>query len=308
MNYVLEQPKYAVEVGFRGEQADVHYDLPPENIYYSQSDAYDYFEPLPNVRLTYNVSANDRLAIYYNNRVDRPGEAELRVFPKYDDPELLEGRQSVSAAAVHRALRARVRALWEQGSAIVSLYRRNIDDPFVRVFAIDSSNPDYDIVNRIYQNVGTGQHTGIEVVFSHDIGESWQLTGSANWYENVIDAAETTLLFPVVRPFSVPRTEDTTWDMKLNSLLRLPNGIEAQLSVVYYADKPIAQGIEAARSSVDLGFKKPVLDERAELVLSVTDLFNEFGIRHEIEGDGFDAVYENFYESQTVTVGMNYRF
>jgi hypothetical protein len=27
-------------------------------------------------------------------------------------------------------------------------------------------------------------------------------------------------------------------------------------------------------------------------VLSVTDLFNEFGIRHEIQGDGFDAVYE----------------
>jgi hypothetical protein len=136
----------------------------------------------------------------------------------------------------------------------------------------------------------------------------WPILGSANWYENVIAAAETTLLFPVARPFSVPRTEDDTWDMKLSSLLRLPNGIEAQLAVVYYAAKPIAQGREAARSSVDLGFKKPMLDMRAELVLSVTDLFNEFGIRHEIQGDGFDAVYENFYESQTVMVGMSYRF
>jgi outer membrane receptor protein involved in Fe transport len=308
VNFVLEQPKYAVEVGFRGEQAEVHYDLPPENIYYSQSDAYDYFEPLPNVRLTYNVSNNDRLAIYYNNRVDRPGEAELRVFPKYDDPELLKVGNPYLRPQFTERYEVAYERLWEEGSAIVSLYRRNIDDPFVRVFAIDSSDPDYDIVNRIYQNVGTGQHTGIEVVFSHDISQYWQLTGSANWYENVIDAAETTLLFPVVRPFSVPRTEDTTWDMKLNSLLRLPNGIEAQLSVVYYADKPIAQGIEAARSSIDLGFKKPVLDARAELVLSITDLFNKFGIRHEIRGDGFDAVYENFYESQTVTVGMNYRF
>ena len=96
--------------------------------------------------------------------------------------------------------------------------------------------------------------------------------------------------------------------MKLNSLLRLPNGIEAQFSVVYYAEKPIAQGVEAARSSVDLGFKKPVFDDRAELVVSITDLFNEFGLRHEIRGAGFDAVYENFYESQTVTVGMNYQF
>jgi outer membrane receptor protein involved in Fe transport len=308
VNYVRERPKYAVEVGFRGEQADVRYDLPTENIYYSQSDSYDYFEPLPNVRLTYNVSDNDRLAIYYNNRVDRPGEAELRIFPKYDDPELLKVGNPYLRPQFTERYELAYERLWGRGSAIVSLYRRNIDDPFVRVFAIDSSNPDYDIVNRVYQNVGTGQHTGIEVIFSHDIGEHWQLTGSANWYENVIDAAETTLLFPVPRPFSVPRTEDHTWDMKLNSLLRLPGGIEAQLSIVYYADKPIAQGIEAARSSVDLGFKKPVWDERAELVLSVTDLFNKFGIRHEINGDGFDAVYENFFESQTVTAGVNYRF
>ena len=198
VNYVLEKPKYAVEVGFRGEQAEVRYDLPPENIYYGQSDAYDYFEPLPNLRFTYNVSDVDRLALYYNNRVDRPGEAELRVFPKYDDPELLKVGNPYLRPQFTERYELAYERLWEQGSAIVSLYRRNIDDPFVRVFAIDSSNPAYDIVNRIYQNVGTGQHTGVEVIFNHDLGEHWQLSGSANWYENVIDAAETTLLFPVV--------------------------------------------------------------------------------------------------------------
>jgi outer membrane receptor protein involved in Fe transport len=188
------------------------------------------------------------------------------------------------------------------------VYRRNIDDPFMRVFAIDDSNPDYDIVNRIYQNVGSGTHNGIEVLFTQDVGQRWKLSGSANWYDNVIDAAQTTLLFPVQRPFSVPRSEDNTWDMKLNSLLRLPGGIEAQLSFVYYAAKNIPQGREAARSSVDLGFKRPILANRAELVVSVSDLFNEFGLRHEIAGAGFDAVYENFYESQVVAVGVNYEF
>ena len=307
VNYVREQPKHALEVGFRAEQTDVRYDLPPENIYYSQSDAYDYFEPLPNVRLTYNLSASNRLALYYNNRVDRPGEPELRIFPKYDDPEILKVGNPYLRPQFTERYELAYERVWERGNAVVSFYRRDIEDPFVRVFAIDDSNPDYEIVNRIYQNVGSGTHTGIELIFSQDIGEHWELSGSANVYENVIDAAETTLLFPVVRPFSVPRSADDTWDMKLNSLLKLPNGIEAQLSVVYYAEKPIAQGREAARSSVDLGFKKPVLRD-AELVVSVTDLFNEFGIRQYIDGDGFDAVYENFYETQTVMVGMNYRF
>jgi outer membrane receptor protein involved in Fe transport len=308
VNYVREKPKYAVEAGLRVEQTDVYYDLPPENVYYSQSDRYDYFEAFPNVRLTLNVDDANRVALHYSNRIDRPGEPELRIFPKYDDPELLKVGNPYLRPQFTESRELSYERLWERGSAIVSLYRRNIDDPFARVFAIDDSNPDYDIVNRIYQNVGSGNHNGVEVLFSQDVGQRWRLSGSANWYENVIDAAETTLLFPVQRPFSVPRTEDDTWDMKLSSLLRLPNGVEAQLSFVYYGAKSIAQGREAARSSLDLGFKKPVFENRAELVISVADLLNEFGLRHEIEGDGFNAVYENFFESQVVSVGLNYEF
>jgi hypothetical protein len=308
VNYVHEKPKYAVEAGLRVEQTDVYYDLPPENIYYSQSDRYDYFEPFPNVRLTYNINASNRLAVHYANRVDRPGEPELRIFAKYDDPELLKVGNPYLRPQFTESHEISYERLWERGSAILSVYRRNIDDPFMRVFAIDDSNPDYDIVNRIYQNVGSGTHNGIEVLFTQDVGQRWKLSGSANWYDNVIDAAQTTLLFPVQRPFSVPRSENNTWDMKLNSLLRLPGGVEAQLSFVYYAAKNIPQGREAARSSVDLGFKRPILANRAELVVSVSDLFNEFGLRHEIAGAGFDAVYENFYESQVVAVGVNYEF
>jgi outer membrane receptor protein involved in Fe transport len=248
------------------------------------------------------------LAVHYANRVDRPGEPELRIFAKYDDPELLKVGNPYLRPQFTESHEISYERLWERGSAILSVYRRNIDDPFMRVFAIDDSNPDYDIVNRIYQNVGSGTHNGIEVLFTQDVGQRWKLSGSANWYDNVIDAAQTTLLFPVQRPFSVPRSEDNTWDMKLNSLLRLPGGVEAQLSFVYYAAKNIPQGREAARSSVDLGFKRPILANRAELVVSVSDLFNEFGLRHEIAGAGFDAVYENFYESQVVAVGVNYEF
>jgi outer membrane receptor protein involved in Fe transport len=241
------------------------------------------------------------------NRVDRPGEPELRIFAKYDDPELLKVGNPYLRPQYTESHELAYERLWDRGSAVVSLYRRNIEDPFTRVFAIDESNPRYSIVNRIYQNVGSGTHTGIEILFNHEVGERWRLSGSANWYENVIEAAQTTLLFPVRRPFSVPRTQDDTWDTKLNALLRLPGAIEASLALVYYAPKNIAQGREAARSSIDLGFKKPVFDARAELVVSVTDLFNEFGLRQEIEGLGFDAIYENYYESQVVSVGINYQ-
>jgi hypothetical protein len=51
-----------------------------------------------------------------------------------------------------------------------------------------------------------------------------------------------------------------------------------------------------------------VLAQRGELVLSVTDLLNDFGIKQYIDGDGFDAVYENYYETQVVSLGLTYQF
>ena len=183
-----------------------------ENDYYEQSDAYDYFKAYPNVRLTYHFDGRNSLAAYYNNRVDRPGEAELRIFPKYDDPEILKVGNPYLRPQFTETFGLSFEHLWNSGSVIASAYLRDIDDPFVRVFAIDPTSTDYDIVNRIYQNVGTGDQTGVELIVSQDVGDRWELTGSINWYDNTIDADQVTLLFPIQRPFDVQRSKDNTWD------------------------------------------------------------------------------------------------
>ena len=307
-NYVLERENYDVEAGVRIEQTDVYYDLPPENIYYDQSDSYDYFKVYPNVRLTYKINDTNNFAAFYNNRVDRPGEPELRVFPKYDDPELLKVGSPYLRPQFTETFELSYERLWDSGSLIASVYHRNIDDPFIRVFAIDPTNTTYDLVNRVYQNVGTGDQTGLELILSQDISDRWDFSGSINWYDNVVDEDQVTLLFPIERPFDVARSDDNTWNLSLTNQFQFANGIRAQLSVVYYAETNIAQGTQEARSSVDLGVTKPVLGDRGELVFSVTDMFNNFGIKQNIRGDGFDAIYENYYETQVLSVGLNYQF
>ncbi len=308
VNYVHERERYAVEAGLRAEQTDVYYDLPPENTYYEQSDAYDYFKLYPNVRLTYKVNDTNNVAVYYNNRVDRPGEPELRIFPKYDDPELLKVGNPYLRPQFTETLEFSYEHLWNSGSLIASVYYRDIEDPFTRVFAIDPTNTTYDIVNKIYQNVGSGNQTGIELILSQDISDRWEVNGNFNWYDNVIDADQVTLLFPIERPFDVERSSDNTWDLSLNNVFNFANGLRAQLSIVYYAEKNIAQGTQDARSSVDIGLTKPMFSDRGELVFSFTDIFNDFGIKQYIRGDGFDAIYENYYETQVLSVGLNYEF
>ena len=308
VNYVHEKESYDIEAGLRVEQTDVYYDLPEENIYYDQSDSYDYFELYPNVRFTYNIDGLNRVSAHYNNRVDRPGEPELRIFPKYDDPELLKVGNPYLRPQFTETFELAYEHLWNTGSVIASAYHRNIDDPFTRVYAIDPTNLDYDIINRIYQNVGSGTSTGLEFIVTQDISDTWELSGSINWYDNVIDADEVTLLFPIERPFNVERSRDQTWDFKLNNLFEFTNELQVQVSIVYYAEKNIAQGRQDARSSVDLGISKPMMGDKGEIVFSFVDVFNDFGIKQFISGDGFNAIYENYYETQVVSVGFNYQF
>ncbi len=176
------------------------------------------------------------------------------------------------------------------------------------ILAIDYTNPNYDIVNRIYENAGNSTQTGIELILEQQITDQWRLSGSVNWFTNDIDALETTILFPTPRPFALAASTDDTWDFTLNNQYRLPRAGELQLSYIYYARRNVPQGRERARSSLDLSATWPIMNDRTELVFTFTDIFNDFAVEREIEGQGFTAVYQNFLETQAATVGVRTRF
>lgn len=307
-NLVRATPAYTLEAGLRLEQAAVRYTVPAENIYYPDSDAYDYFSAFPNAKLTYRLTGGHRLVAAYNRRVDRPGEPELRIFPKYDDPELLKVGNPYLRPQFTHAYEIGYGRAWAGGSLTASLYHRDISDAFLRVFAIDDSNPSYDIVNRLYQNAGNSRQTGVQVLVDHQVVTRWRAAANVNVFRNQVDAFETTLLFPTPRPFALAASRRGTWDATLNNRLQLPRGLEVQANIVYYAKRNVPQGRERARSSVDVSGRWPLSRDRVEVLFSVTDLFNDFGVQREIDGQGFSALYQNYMETQVATVGLRFRF
>jgi outer membrane receptor protein involved in Fe transport len=307
-NYLLEKEKYDIEAGLRAEHTDVFYDIDPANNYYQNNDAYNYFELFPSLRFTYKLNDHNRLSLFYNRRVDRPGEPELRIFPKYDDPELLKVGNPYLRPQFTDAIEVAHKYSWGTGSLFSALYHRMIKDQYMRIFSLDESNPDYDIVNKIYQNTGYATNTGIELLMSQDITKNWKLSASLNWYVNHIDHYTGTLLFPYVRPFSIEKSSDNAGDFKINNEITLPANWTLQLTGLYYSEKNIPQGKQLSRSSIDAGLKKIAWEGHAEFTLSASDIFNTFGLRQKIVGEGFSASYENYYETQIIRVGFKYKF
>jgi outer membrane receptor protein involved in Fe transport len=307
-NLVRVTPSYILEAGLRIEETQVSYTIPQENIYYPGSDAYDYFELFPNVKLTYNLGSRNRVIGAYNRRVDRPGEPELRIFPKYDDPELLKVGNPFLRPQFTNVVELGYGRSWPRGSVVSTLYHRDIKDAFRRILAIDNSNPNYDIVNKIFENAGNSRQSGIEILLTQDMMDRWRVSGGVNAYRNKIDALSTTLFFPTVRPFFLAGSSDHSWDFKVNNLFRLPKSIELQTNFIYYSERSIPQGREHARSSLDFAAKWPLMPNKAELQFTFTDIFNDFAVEQEFAGQGVTTLYQNLKQTQVATVGLRVRF
>jgi len=308
LNYVFDRPGYGVEAGFRLEQTEVYYDVPPTNIYYSENDKYDYFEVYPNLRFTYNLDLDNIISLHYNSRVDRPGEPELRVFPKYDDPELSKTGNPYLRPQFTKTIELAYQRFWESGSAYVALYHRDIEDTFQRLYAPDTTNVIYPVTHKIYQNTGNSSNDGIELTLSQDLTENWSVNASLNWYQNQIEAHSVEVLFPFVRDIDIEATDDDTWDFKINNVVSMPYETNLQISYIYYADRNIPQGKAFSRSSIDVGVNRNIWDGRGEINFAVSDLFNGFGIKEEYDASGYMALYENFYETQIARLTLKYNY
>lgn len=305
LNLVIERSKYDIEAGLRAEYTKVQYDIAKENIYYSPTtDSYNYFDLFPSIRLTYKINETNKLSLFYNKRIDRPGEGELRIFPKYDDPELLKiGNPYLRPQYTHN-IELAYKLLWQSGSVFVAGYHKMINDYFTRIYAADERSTTQNIINKVYQNTGKATNSGVEIIIDQKVTNFWNLSGSINWYRNIIDAYSGIMYFPYERPFSIEKKTDNPWYAKLNNNFSVWKDMQIQLTSIYYAPKNIPQGKELERWGIDLGIKKPICKGRVELLLSASDIFNTMGIRQEISGDGFNALYENFYETQIFSFGV----
>jgi hypothetical protein len=88
-NYIFESEKVEAEVGMRVEYVKINYRVDPNHNTY-KSDGYDYTQPFPNVRLAYKIDPDNTFSFFYTRRVDRPNEVDIRIFPKYDDAEIIK--------------------------------------------------------------------------------------------------------------------------------------------------------------------------------------------------------------------------
>ncbi len=303
-NYIFENPKFEAEVGLRVEYVGLNYKVNPDHSTY-KSDGYHYTQPFPNVRLAYKMNANNKLSIFYNRRVDRPNEVDIRIFPKYDDAEIIKVGNPALRPQFTNSLELGYKTNWSKGYFYSAMYHRVADGTITR---ISSSVPNSNLIYAVFQNINRSYTEGLEAVVAKEFGSLYSFNLNLNGFNNRINAFTVENKYPIKHTFSAEKQKILSGNIKLNNTLHLPKNVDVQLTAIYLAPDIIPQGKIKARSSVDLGLKKILQKGKGELFINATDLFNTMIIKKEIRGEGFDYSLRDYYETQVIRLGYNYKF
>lgn len=301
-NYVFENRLLEVEAGIRVEYVDLRYSVNPNHPTY-KSSGYHYTQPFPNIRFTYKIDDKNRISLFYNRRVDRPNEVDIRIFPKYDDAEIVKIGNPALRPQFTNVLEVGYKTNWSAGYLYTALFHRMTDGTIVR---IGSTVPGSTIIYNIFQNAGRSYNSGAEVIWQQQFAPWLTMNTSMTIYRNIINKFSVENKYPVTSSYTSVKQKLTSGNAKMNAMLKLAKGLEAQLSTVYLATDIIPQGKTGSRFSVDAGIKKQV--KNGDYFLNATDLFNTMVIKKTVNGSGFRYTSSDYYETQVIRVGYNYKF
>ena len=303
-NYVFENEKFEAEAGLRVEYVDIYYDVDPNHNTY-ESDGYNYTQPFPNLRLAYKLNSANTFSFFYTRRVDRPNEVDIRIFPKYDDAEIIKVGNPGLRPQFTNSLEIGYKNSSDNGYLYAALYHKRMEATITRIASIQAGST---LIYNIFQNAGDSQSSGIEFIISHNF-QSWAtLNLNLNGYKNTIEAFSVVNKYPSENTFTAEKQEMFSGSIKLNGLFHLPHKTDLQMSCVYLAPDVVPQGKTYSRFSVDVGAKKIIQNGKGELFLNATDIANTLRIKKEVTGEGFRYISTDYYETQVIRVGYNLKF
>lgn len=303
-NYVFENKNIEVEAGLRLEYVHVRYNVDPNNNVYS-SDGYQYIQPFPNFRFSYKINNRNKLSLFFNRRVDRPNEFDIRVFPKYDDAEIIKVGNPALRPQYTYSLELGYKTSWKSGYFYTAAFGKMADGTLTRIRTIVPGNT---LVYSTMQNAGRSYAAGGEVLLSQDITKYFSFNVNGTVYYNRYNTYTITSKYPTPVPFTMPAEQIISGNAKLNTYFHLPLKFEIQLSGIYYAPDLIPQGQIGQRFTLDFGISKQIQKGKGELFLNATDLLNTMNIKETLRGNGFNYTGYDYYETQVIRLGYSYKF
>ena len=147
---------------------------------------------------------NNTLSFFYTRRVDRPNEVDIRIFPKYDDVEIIKVGNPGLRPQFTNSFELGYKMSSDHGYLYTALYHKRMEATITRIASIQ---PGSTLIYNIFQNAGDSECSGIEIILSQNI-QSWAtLNLNLNGYKNTIEPFTVVNKYPSENTFTAERQQ-----------------------------------------------------------------------------------------------------
>lgn len=305
--------KIGFQAGLRAEDAFLNTSIrsfDPELIASGKDLEYgrlDYFRFYPSLFLTYDVNSDgDKIQMSYSRRVQRPRGWQVNPFVDMsDETNIRQGNPNLMPEDIH-AIEVSFAKFYSGWNLLSSAYYRRVNDvtqpfqydendPVAAKYLVDNPNATF----MRWENIGSRNNFGIELVSKVNVLPWWDITGNANLFYYSVE--------PIVG-FKVNSPEGLSWNGNITTNVKLAKATSAQVRADYRAPMKSIQGKMKSMSGIDVAIKQDVLKGKGSITFNVRDLMDSrrFGGESYLPSRYTDQYFR--WSKRTFTLGLSYRF
>lgn len=255
----------------------------------------NYFNVFPSGFLTYSLAENQEFQLSYSRRIDRPSEWALNPIIDYEDPQnLRSGNPNLQPEYINSS---ELSYIWYYpgGSVSAAAYYQYATNVFTRFRRVLPDGRSLTTFENLRERIRTGGEFTATGKFT-----SW-LSGRANLnlYQSFIvaDNLQEDL-----------NQNGFSWFTRVSAMIDLPWELQSQLTYNYQGAEPTGQGFRQAITSLDIAFSRDFLNDKLNVGLRVSDVFNTRQWEYSVNASDFNQDFFRKRESRIGYVTLTYRF
>jgi len=286
--------KWSAQAGLRGEYTD----LLGVSLSTNQRNRQEYFELFPTAYLQYRASDNHSFTLDYSRRIERPRYESLNPFRYFLNENDFNAGNPNLRAAISNNINLNYTLLGQYFFDVY--YRDNGRSPASLAFQ-DNQNL---TIRRLKANLLESKSYGLDILHGRSITGWWyaQLYASLFHEENTFLAVES-------NNAEVTNEIDAVFGQLYNSFTLSKDGtFSGNLSFTYVSDYISGSYNFDPFSTLSLGFRKTLWNNRAELSLNINDIFNNTNTRLTSQYLNQDNSFFAREEMRYVRIGFKYNF
>jgi outer membrane cobalamin receptor len=238
----------------------------------------EYIDFFPSINISHQLNNHFTFFAGYNQRINRPTIKMLNPFSdEYADLlNMHKGNPDLKPEYVN-SIEVGNQFVFNKLSGMGSVYYRNIDQAISRVKS--ASNDSALFVTFI--NLDKAKLFGGEISFTYTPFKYWSINSNSNiFYTNLSGEYGNNQV----------NNSKTGWTLSLSNSFKLPKDFGFQFSAYYRSKLPSVMGTYKERYYTDLAFNKKFLENKAQVIFKISDVFNTY-----IFGLDLDAIGDDGY-------------